>query len=346
MSLSRMKSKLRATLRVGGLGLVLLTLAGCERPPMRPDPVEEVELNRRARDLLLRAAQSEIDIVCCNALEALTIVAPRDGRPYFLAATRSPNALIRFAGAVSIGRVRDCDATRQVRPLLDDPEPRVRLAAAFALYRCGDHGVADLLVRTLEKSPDQNLRADAAYLLGQLGEPRAMVRLRRAAQRDKSSKVVVQAYAALATLGDDKAADRLIQYTAGDQIARLIALQCLADLEVEAAREALLYRLRDPGDYLESRLLAARALGRLGSNAGFDLALQSCSATGQDETETMQIRTLAAFALGAIGDPRALPALRELASDRSDPRIQVAASLAICQVTERSGPGGATDRIP
>ena len=90
--------------------------------------------------------------------------------------------------------------------------------------------------------------------------------------------------------------------------------------------------LADADDHVQPRLLAARALGRIGSSAGYDLARSAIKRTAEDQTQTMQIRMNAALALGAIGDPRALTLLQHVAESDSDPRTQVAACWAICEI--------------
>jgi len=207
----------------------------------------------------------------------------------------------------------------------------VRLGAAYALCRLGYSGPARLLVHTLLEDRDEYRRSEAAWLLGKLGEPRAAAWLRHAKRREQVTRVRVHIDAALAMLGDRDARREIINYTQGDAVSRVIALQTLVILADPTAREALLYRLQDERDYLQTRLLAARALGVIGSSAGYKLASDAARFASDDPTETMQVRVNAALALGAIGDDRALGRLQELARS-ADPRVQVAACWAICQI--------------
>ena len=95
-------------------------------------------------------------------------------------------------------------------------------------------------------------------------------------------------------------------------------------------------RLRAPSSSaIETRLLAARGLGELGDKRGYDLAVKSLRHSGKEKVDTMRVRSLAAWALGAIGDRKALPALQKLAGDQSDARMQVAACTAICRILDR-----------
>jgi HEAT repeat protein len=309
----------------------LLCLAGCTTGGPRIPAHEQSDLARRARELLLRAGQSEVDVVSCNAIEALVRVAPEDGRPVFRAALHAPAPMVRFAGLLALGTVRDRGALDSINAAATDADPHVRLAAAFAAYRCGLTENGQVLVQALHDSLDENVRADAAMLIGQIGERSAVKRL-RVARTDRSNKVRVQVYAAMAILGDQDAVEELINFAQEDEVSRVLALQTLADLGEQRAKTALAYRFAKD-DYVENKLIAARGLGKLGVKDGYKLALQETAHAATDETERMRIRSLAALALGAIGDPQALPALKRLAEAQDDPRVQVAACYAICQLT-------------
>ena len=314
------------------IGLALLATAGCNGL-RRPATPEQRDLYDRARTLLLRAAQSDLDVVAANAFEALVEVDPDAGKPHFRAALSSGLPLLRFAGCVALGDVRERGALRAVQPLLSDREPRVRLAAAYAAYRCGDESRAKMLVDALNEHPDENMRSDAALLIGRLGESRALKRLELAARREKSGKVAAHIFAAMAKLGDRAATDELIRRVVqSDQVSKIVALQGLVELGRREGLEAFIYTLRDEGDYIETRLLAARGLGRIGDASGYELAVAQLEHRADDPTDQMRVRSMAALALGAIGRAEALEALGRLAENEADPRTQVAASYAICQI--------------
>lgn len=321
--------------------LVLVTVltaplaGGCQWGGPRPSPAERAELRRRAEDLLLRACTSDLDVVRANAIEALAKVLAEHCPPCLRESLRSEHALVRFAACTALGELKDCGSAELIRPLLADPSPRVRLAAAFALVRCGEISEAALLVETLNGHPDENLRADAAYLIGRIGEKKALKRLRLAARRERSGRVLMHIYTAMATLGDENGLDRLMEAAvSGDIVARLVALQSLAELGRPRSHDALRVRFAQEGDYVQTRLIAARGLGRLGDASGYELAMRSLDYTDADPNEQMRVRSLAALALGAIGDERALPRLAELARRETDERVQVAACLAICEIAQ------------
>jgi HEAT repeat protein len=318
----------------------LLPSGGCQGTTVRLTAQQQVRLGQRAMMLLAHAAQSDLNAVArANAIEALVDLAPEENLPIFRAAVASDVPLVRYAGCVALGEARDVTSLKGIQRLRNDPDARIRLAAAFAAYRCGDMNAGRELVATLNDHPDEKVRADAAYLIGELGEPKALKRLRIALGRESSGYVVVHIESAMAKLGDEDRLDKLVRYALkSDAVTVLLALQTLVELAEAETRGTLEYRLHSEADYLQTRLIAARGLGRLGVNEGYDLARASLTQSGQDDNETMQIRANAALALGAIGEPRALWALQRLVESENDPRTQVAACYAICQIFKASAP--------
>jgi HEAT repeat protein len=53
------------------------------------------------------------------------------------------------------------------------------------------------------------------------------------------------------------------------------------------------------------------------------------------ENRTRRVRQLAAQALGAIGDRRALPGLARMMNEANDPRLQVVAAKAVLDIVNR-----------
>ncbi len=335
---------------LGILGLLVGLCGGCvadAQPGMKPTrpltPEETLELHNRALDLLLRAAEGDLNDVSCNAIEALVAVAPREGLPAFRAAVQSDSPLVRYAGFVALGQVRDRASLPAITAGLNDANPLVRLAAAFAAYRCGKTGAARLLVRTLTDAPEENERAEAAALLGRLEEPQAERWLRAALRypaNDKSNRVTLQIYGALAQLGRPDAVRELNSFSQADTETRTDALLLLARIGHPLSQDVLRFVLNRDTEYLETRLLAARGLGRSGLQEGFDLALRMAfykdpNKDPQAADRTFPVRSTAIHALAEFRNPRALPALRDIAADPSDARLQVAAAYAICRITAR-----------
>jgi len=336
---------------------VLLNLAcvltGCQQPGLPPAVAlsrpEQLALEARALNLLLVAAESDLDDVSSNAIEALVRVAPQDGLPVFREAVQSPSPLVRYAALVALGEMRDRGSLERVTSAVRDPHPHVRLAAAFAACRCGKSGYARLLLRELSESPEEALRADAATLIGRLEEPAAARALRVALSKPenkKSLRVTLALHGALAMLGDADSLEQLIYYSQGATEARADALLILAELGNANATEALRYRLLGAAEeYDEARLIAARGLGRLGYADGLALAARMLGyadsnrqPTPDNPDRTFTVRSLAIHALAEIGDRRCLAALGNVAADESNPRLQVAACYAICRILAQDRP--------
>jgi HEAT repeat protein len=283
--------------------------------------------------LLVAATRNDAPVVCANAIESLARVAPDAGQPQIRAALDHETPLVRFAGCMAVGDLRDRSCASSIRKCRGDSDARVRLAAAYAAYRCGDKNAGAELAAALRDNPDEKIRADAAWLIGRLGDRAAMVRLKNAAGRELSPYVVTYIHGAMAALGDNEMVDRIIQYVLkSDNITRLVSLQTLYDVPDQRAARALQYRLNDKSDFLQTRLLAARALARIGSRAGYDLALASLAESRPDAAETRSIRCNAALTLGEIRDRGALSALGNLAQTDRDEQTQVAACCAITQI--------------
>jgi HEAT repeat protein len=267
-------------------------------------------------------------------------VDPKAGLDAYRSAVRSTTPIVRYAGLVALGDLRERGSLQLIEKARNDPDARVRLAAAFALYRCGRKDAGRALSTALIDAGDENVRGTAADLIGKLQEPAAIKRLKaalRAPVNLKSNRVIVQIYAAMAMLGDKDAISSLNQYSQGDALARLVALQALADLAPQESREALRYRFSKQDEYIEHRLIAAQGLGRMGSKDGFELALANTVYASKDPEDTQaawRVPALAAKTLGEIGDRRALGRLRQMAED-DDPRVQVAACYAICRIMSR-----------
>ena len=322
--------------------LAMTTTARCQQTGAEISPQatridEDRALEERALSLLRRAAKSEDGLVRSNALEALVKLGDEEDLPLLREAVVSEAPLVRYAGCVALGVARDKKSLRALERVMDaDSDPRVRLAAAFAVVRCGRLDAAQFLVDTLNDHPDEKMRSDAAYLIGELGDPKAARRLAIAAWRETEGEVTLQIEAAQAKLGDRAKREKLIQYALkGDAVTVLLALQSLAEIAEPAAEQALAYRLTNRADYLQSQLLAARGLGEIGSDKGYELAMKSLSYSAKDENETMQVRSNAALALGAIGKRAALAALRNAAENERDARTQVAACYAICRILNK-----------
>src|SRR3954447_18802837 len=206
--------------------------------------------------------------------------------------------------------------------LVDDPDSHsVQAGSRFALHRLGDtrysHGLEKL---GRDQSP--RVRGNVAMVLGLLNDKTALNVL-RGMSNDLDPAVRLQVAEAMWRLSDDWALDTLVAGTvsgfADDQILCVLALAAPRDQRVlEHVRGKL------TSDYTEVALAAARAMGQLGSDAGYGVAEHG--AKSKDPRQ----RSRAAMAFGDIGRPDAQPILSQLLHDPERP-VRLAAATAILE---------------
>ena len=93
--------------------------------------------------------------------------------PVLVEAAADPDADTRLLATEGFATLADPGTEDAVRPLLDDPDGRVRSGAAVALHRLGAPDAVDALAATLDDWPDL-LHGDmsrSAYELANAGEP-------------------------------------------------------------------------------------------------------------------------------------------------------------------------------
>lgn len=128
-----------------------------------------------------------------------------------------------------------------------------------------------------------------------------------AALQDTEAKVREQAARALGWISDPRAAAPLSRCLNDTETrCRAAAVEALGMLRTPAALKPLARAMADPGR--DVRMRAARALGEMGDPVAADLLL----AVVYDEEEHLEVRAASARALGALHQPKTLPALQEL----------------------------------
>lgn len=175
---------------------------------------------------------------------------------------------------------REAEATKALRPLLDDPIGPVRHAAILAIGRLRDAGALDVVLARFDDG-DATVRQAAIIAAGMIGDPRAKDRV-RAALSDARPEVRFQAAASFVELAPDEAPS---------------ALSPLLDDD-------------DP----EVRASVVEALGSLPMDAPAGAGLAEALA-GKVGDADVRVRGAAGLALAERGDRRAIPALRELLGD-------------------------------
>lgn len=205
-----------------------------------------------------------------------------------LAASGGPG--LREELAVSLGRIPASEGRPVLLGMLEDPEPAVRRAAAFALGEMEDEGAKSASPGLLQAAadPDRETGRLAVEALGKIGadvaaaglalaplpEPERWARLTPALFRFKQDERVPLGVAALAAAdaGAVKSADQAgkgaKRSPRPDPDQRFFAAYALARDPLPAAAEPLRGLLNDPDPRI--RGWAARALGQIGN--GDDLA--------------------------------------------------------------------------
>jgi len=323
---------------VGAAGL----LSGCVQPNLQTKVNRPQELRGRAMEGLKAAvAYRHNPVVRVEAVEALARRTSDEVDPWIRSALLDDHAAVRFAACVAVGEARDVGAERGVAKCLKDPNASVRVAALFARHRLGHTERTGDLAGYLLHDNDPLVRRNAALVLGLLGEPGA-VKVLAKGMKDADEGVRDHSLEAMARLGNREARQELTFMTgAGVGTDEVFAINALAATGDPAYVETFRYKLAK-ATHLETRLAAARGLGLLHSDEGYDIAMRTLQVARpsrndpQDpaEEQILRSRQLAAAALGAIGRTDALPALAELLNESRDPRVQVSAARAILDILD------------
>jgi len=316
--------------------------SGCVAPPSRGGDADRVALKNRAMDVLHAAISYQGNpAVRVEAVEALEACPAAEATPWIRTALRDSEPAVRFAASVACGRLRDGAAEDRLRELAGDGDRNVQVAALFALHRLGHRERTGLIPNYLLVEQGVGVRRNAALLLGLLDEPSAVKVLARG-MRDADAGVRQHALEAMARLGNREARQELVFMTnAGVGSDEVMAINALSETNDPVYEDAFRRKLAT-ADHVETRLAAARGLGRLGSDVGFEVAMRALRSKppvrgdphDPAASKVLRIRQMATAALGEIGRVDALPTLNELLTDQSDPRVQVSAARAIVRIIE------------
>ncbi len=203
-----------------------------------------------------------------------------------------------------LGNLRRPDASRAAAAGLNDPAPIVRVTAAHAILFLPPQEAITLLSPLL-KDKSEFVRRETAYAMGETRSRAAVEPLANLLLVDKEAGVRGAAAVALGEIGDESAVPALSQVLGGPTPAQ-------KKKKSKAQENEFVLRA------------AARALGQIRSRAGVDILI----ATLGNEAHAGDVRREAAIALGLIGDPAAVPALRAAFSSE-DPYLSEAAGEAL-----------------
>jgi len=213
----------------------------------------------------------------------------------------SSDAQERRDALMKLGSMRRAAASRVALTGLSDASPMVRAVAAKAILSLGpEESVPALIPLTADK--DEFVRRESAYALGLTRSPKAIETLTSLLLTDKEDGVRSAAAVALGDIGDESA------------VVTLSNILTQSATSGKSKKEKNIFVLR----------AAAKALGQTKSKA----AVTALVAALSNEKLVEDVRREAATALGSIGDPAALPALRTAASS-ADPYLSQAALASI-----------------
>ena len=343
--------RIRCALALLTCAMVLPVLVtGCASSgPARPALSDDQATMRREALACLKSAITyrQNPAVRIQAIEAMQVAGVNEAVPWIRTALHDEHPAVRFAACVALGVMKDQGTREAMANLADDADPNVRLAASFAAHRLGNTRRSGLMPQLLLDSNDVTVRRNAALLLGLLQEPGVAPVLAKA-MKDADLGVRHQALEALVRLGNREAGQELLFMTnAGVGSEEVFAVSALASAKNPIYYDTFAYKFA-MASHLETKLAAAQGLGYLGSDRGIELALQSLSferarpgdPNDSPEDQILRVRQLAAGALAAIGKHEALPALRHIMTDGSDPRMQVSAAEAILAILGPNRTGG------
>jgi len=329
--------------RVCVLGMMIMALCcapGCgpESDPVRgrmPDPPKPPPAYPPARiapldPQLQEAARKELDSalhagdpnVRAHALEAVRQTMGTRRANDVIAALGDRDPLVRYAACLAAGELELKDAHDKLRHLVEDKDMRVGVVARFAMHRIGDYRYSHDLEK-LSRDPDPAVRGTTAMVLGMIGDPSGL-KVLRGMRLDPHPAVRQQAAEAMWRLGSEEGLEELVGWSiSGFQEDRMIGLLGLAAPRNHNVIEHLRGGLVTDSPVVS--LVAARALGMIGCDEGYGVALRGAKSADPQQ------RLLAAFAFGSIGRSDAQEVLRKLLAD-ADPNVRVAAAQAILQL--------------
>ena len=334
-------ASLASLLTIALVASITVPLAGCgggkggksskrevrlNQPPKPPPPVPprvDVPVDQKLRDLawqeLSIAKGSTNPIIRAHALEGMKDSVGANGADAIISGLTDDSPIVRFAATMAAGELKLAGAKKQLLALVDDVDASVRVGSRFALHRIGDVSRSHDLEITA-KDPQAETRGNTALVLGLIGEPSA-VNILIPMLADPNPAVRLQVAEALWRLGREDGLERLVSYSvSGHADEQMIAISALAAPRDRRVLGHITGNL--VSDYEEVALVAARAAGMLGSDAGYGVALKGF------KSKDPRQRMLAGLAFGTIGRTDAQDELAQLLRD-SDHDVRIAAATSL-----------------
>lgn len=209
-----------------------------------------------------------------------------------------------------LGSMHSPEASRVALTALGDAVAIVKVSAAEAILSLPPDESARSLIPLLSDK-DEFVRRETAYALGKTRSRTAVAALIERLLNDKIDAVRGAAAVALGQIGDE---------TAVSSLASVLNPQ----FGLVASKRSKKNKKPENPFVLSA---AARSLGQIGSRVGLPALIRAL----QDEQGEADVRRESALALGTVGDPSALPALRA-ALTALDPYLSQAAQEAIRKI--------------
>ncbi len=231
------------------------------------------------------------------------------------------NSEIKRDALFRLRNFQSAEASRRAVPGLQDSDEIVRATAAFAvIYLPADEAFNALAPNLQDKS--ELVRRETAYALGKIQNSAAIAPLIQTFQQDKSIEVKNAAIVALGGIGDVAAVDFLTQIlrqkpTDENDFLRRSAARSIGQIaQIIQVRRSYVVTPENflPGKYKPATLEKYENLST--DFLPFRAAVPELTQILQDSREADDTRRETAFALGAIGDAAALPALQNAVNSK------------------------------
>jgi HEAT repeat protein len=261
--------------------------------------------------------------------------------PYVLARLRQQiengSVEIKRSALSEIRNLESPSASRAAVPALGDKDPIVRATAASSVVYLPKNEAATALIPLLSDR-DEFVRREAAYALGRVRDASAVTTLLRLAGSDKISEVRSAAAIALGGIGAPSAISGLVSILKtrpreeAEFLRRSIARSIGQIAQADATGET---DVVTPQNFLPEKFKDIDPENAPTRRAGFEVAVDVLIGVLRNSAESDDTRREAAFALGAIGDPKALSLLQSSVSS-PDPYLAEIAREALLKLHRRN----------
>jgi HEAT repeat protein len=262
--------------------------------------------DRQASEALVKALKDSSNYVRTAAAVALSQTGGENATLALIEALKDTDRLVRSAAAESLGRSNDLRGVRPLIEALGDPDQFVRTNAAYSLGRLGDRQAVEPLMDAVHLD-DSRVKNRAIDSLGAIADKRALPILIDTLQ-DKDRIARSNSVIALGKIGDKRAVDPLIQSLADpDSNTRKVTVEALTKLNDERAFDPIVNLIKTDNDQ-GVKASAINSLAKLNPTKAIDPLLEVF------QGKSLELRNLAAIALGQTHQPAALKAILKLMS--------------------------------